>query len=303
MISLRHEVIETNNFKPKYAFFQTGKTSFKNLRGNSSFDARPDSIIGTIEFEKSNESNTYRLDKTKKRYSDEILPIRVKRCFCTNKIGCTTIYYAIVPREYKPALCIANDTNNTVEKAVDIAKRNNATICINAGIFDMLSSETRGYTIVNGEVRNDSSFSNKSTTDYIYMSEDGSLQLFPVDESLEELIALKPQWAVLGFHPIVNDGAYVAGGRDRNDYSPRTFIGQDFEGNYILGACSGRMINEVGLSLNNIYRFVKAIGFEPRILYNLDGGGSSVFIYKGVRLNALTRGEDRACANFIIVKE
>lgn len=227
----------------------------------------------------------------------------VKKCTCINRKGKTTVYYAIIPKECKPELCIANDTNHTVELSTAAANRSHATICVNAGLFDINTSETRGYTIANGKVINKTAFSNKYTTDYLYMTEEGHLELFPISGTLEDLTKLKPQWAVLGFHPIVSDGKYVADLRDPNDYTPRTFIGQDYEGNYILGACSGRMLNQAGLSLSNIYSIIKAIGFDARILYNLDGGGSSVFVYNGVRLNELTRGEDRPCANFLIVRD
>ena len=97
----------------------------------------------------------------------------------------------------------------------------------------------------------------------------------------------------------------VVNNSDRNVkivFSAHTFNSySDYDGSYLIGVCSGRMTNEVSLSYRNIYRLAKAIGFEPRILYNLDGGGSSAFVYKGERLNKLTQGEDRPCPNYLII--
>lgn len=246
-------------------------------------------------------SGTFQPKSLSKEIEELFLPIQVRRIVCKHSGGRATVYCAIIPKEYRPELCVANDINNTVELATDIAKRKHATICINAGIFNMNTNEANGYLIVDGQLVHDKPFSNIYTEDYLYMDKDGLLQSFPVVGTLEELVALKPQWAVLGFQSIIIDGTYSAKGRDPRNYQPRTFIGQDYDGNYLIGVCSGRMTNEVGLSYRNIYSFAKAIGFEPRILYNLDGGGSSAFVYEGVRLNKLTQGENRPCPNFLIV--
>ena len=248
-------------------------------------------------------SGTFQPKSLSKEIEELFLPIQVRRIVCKHSGGRATVYCAIIPKEYRPELCVANDINNTVELATDIAKRKHATICINAGIFDMSTNEAKGYLIVDGKVINENPYGNIYTENYLFMTDDGLLDSFPVDGSLEDLIALKPQWAVLGFQAIVKDGTFCADNRDSKSYHPRTFIGQDYDGNYLLGVCSGRMTNEVGLSYRNIYSFAKAIGFDPRILYNLDGGGSSSFVYKGVRLNKLTQGENRPCPNYLIVGE
>ena len=262
-------------------------------------------IISDEEIEKpiSSTNGIFQPKSLSKEIEEPFLPIQARRIVCKHSGGRSTVYCAIIPGEYKPELCLANDTINTVELATDIAKRKHATICINAGIFNMSTNEANGYLIVDGQLIHDKPFSNMYTENYLYMDQNGLLQSFPVDESLEELIALKPQWAVLGFQAIVKDGVFSADNRDPSSYHPRTFIGQDYEGNYLIGVCSGRMTNEAGLSYRNIYSFAKAIGFEPRILYNLDGGGSSSFVYKGVRLNKLTQGEDRPCSNYLIIGE
>ena len=217
--------------------------------------------------------------------------------------GKTTVWYSIVPAEYKPKLCLANDTINTVETGVDNANRNHSTVSINAGLFYMADSVTKGYLINNGELLNSVNYDDGTNLDYIYMEDDGTLNSIgpSTNVTTAQLQALDPEWAFLGFYTLVKDGVYVATGRTEDVLNPpRTFIGQDANGRYIVGVSSGRNEGEKGLSMLDIYNFCRNnANFTPQFLYNLDGGGSSNFVFKGTRVSTLTEGEDRKCANFL----
>ena len=217
--------------------------------------------------------------------------------------GETTVWYAIIPSDYKPKLRLANDTIHTVETATDNANRHHSTITINSGIFYTADGKTKGYLIKDGEVLNNVNYDDGTNLDYVYMDSNGILNSIgpSTNVNVSDLERLNPEWAFLGFYALVKNGVYVATGRADDYYNaPRTFIGQDTNGNYIVGVSSGRNEGEKGLSMIDIYNFcLNVANFTPHFLYNLDGGGSSAFIYKGTRVSTLTQGENRKCANYL----
>ena len=133
----------------------------------------------------------------------------------------------------------------------------------------------------------------------LYMDQNGTLNSVKNSEySTQDIINMNPVWASKGFYTIARDGQYV----DENtidpslsiDKHPRTFIGQDYEGNYIIGVCDGRGENEAGMTLREVYDFVNTeVTDNLRFLFNGDGGGSSAIIYDGKKLNSNTDGSER----------
>lgn len=216
----------------------------------------------------------------------------------------TIVHYAIIPSEYRPELTLANDTIDSLELATENACRHHSTITTNAGIFS--DGQQTGIVVVDGVVRrgNDQTEHTK-TSDFavLYMTEDGELHSVRSRKTTAEIMELAPVWAVQGWYPIIENGEFVGSGHVSDDYNPLTFIGQDYDGNYLIAVCEGRNPDSLGMSMHDAKAFVEQIGFDAKFLYNLDGGGSSTFVYHGIRVNKLTRGENRKVSSFITFRK
>lgn len=203
----------------------------------------------------------------------------------------TKIYYAIIPKQFKPNLYIANGTVGTSETAERNSLRNKTTLSINAGFLT-------GIVVANGVLRQEQLAEGDSRFDDIYMTSDGTLNSVNSFTSTEDIMALNPVWATEAWKPIVKDGVDLSDNFSLN-FQPRTFIGQDSEGNYIVGVCGGRDYNEYGLCYKDIKNFCDSVNFNPYFLFNLDGGGSSAMTFQGQRVNRLVNWENRAVPSFI----
>lgn len=231
----------------------------------------------------------------------DFLPLDYKTVRFAGTGGESTVCYSIIPKEYKPDLTLANGTIDNVEDPAKNAMENKSTITTNAGLLDVETGLTRGIVIKDGVTirANDYTSDNK---EIIYMLEDGTLNSIAANTPTAQVEALHPKWAVMSFYPYVKNGVDLTGQRSVDDYQPRTFIGQDAEGNYIIGVCGGRDYLEAGMTARDVYNFVNSVGFTPYFLYNLDGGGSSVFVYKGIRVNKMVDYENREVSSFITFK-
>lgn len=221
-------------------------------------------------------------------------------------VGTSIIYYAIIPKDYKPELTLANNTLNTVENTAKNAYENKSSLTVNAGIFSVDTNVPIGIIIKDGQVLRNNDVTpehggRSADVATLYMLADGTLNsIVSVNTPTEDITALNPVWAVQGWYPIIENGENVSTRHSDDDYQPLTCIGQDYDGNYFVMVVEGRSPVSAGMSLPDVYDFVKnKLGLNLRFLYNLDGGGSSSFVYHGIRQNALTQHEDRPVANFI----
>lgn len=225
-------------------------------------------------------------------------------------VGKSNVYYAIIDKNNKPELTLANNKMGTIENAEERAKNDKSSITINAGIFNMKTLAPIGILVKNGKLLRENDVTRKNggrTWDVaaLYMTDTGLLDsIISVNIPTETIMAKQPVWAVQGWYPIIKDGVNVSNRHSANDYQPLTCIGQDYDGNYIVVVCEGRSIYSNGMSLPDMYDFVvNKLCFNARFLYNLDGGGSSTFVYHGVRRNALTNNEDRKVSSFITFRK
>ena len=250
----------------------------------------------------------------------------------------TTVYWAIIPKKYEPELSVAKGyslENNDLEK-VELpssnAIRNNATLAINLGLW-------HGVIVNDGKFNGFYANKNIEYGDTLYMTRDGILNSISNsrdngninDENMKNnIMNLSPALAVSGFFTIaknneiipINEINYTSTVLESlKQRHPRTFVGQDMDGNYFVGVCEGRidekelslLVEEVdrimneankngmepvyplnnyelqaGFYLEEIYDFVENYITKDRgirIIYNGDGGGSSAFIYKGKKIN------------------
>ncbi len=212
------------------------------------------------------------------------------------------VWYAIINKNHKPKLTLANNTIDTRQYGYQNAKDNLSTITINAGIFDTDTDETIGIIIKDG-ITIRGNIDAPSGTEILIMLQDGTLESLPRTTDTAIIESLNPDWALNGFYAIVKDGVDLTPARDPNSFSERSFIGQDSEGNYIVGVCNGRDYYYQGMSMADIVAFCNSVNFTPYFLYNLDGGGSSELDIRGERVNDLEYFTDiRKVANFLTFK-
>ncbi|MBQ3308114.1 MAG: phosphodiester glycosidase family protein [Bacilli bacterium] len=214
----------------------------------------------------------------------------IKTRYSSDTNSGVTVWYAVIPKDMMPKLGIANDDYTKVSKEAptSMAKRKNAALAINFGIEN---TKQGGILYADGKLVRGN---NITSGDTLYLAQDGLLKSVPNSQySTEDILALNPVWASKGFYTIVQDGQFVSTWDPAKNSKevvsrrePRTFIGQDYDGNYIVGVCHGRRKGEAGMNMIEIYDFVsKNINSNIRILYNADGGGSSAFVYQGEKVN------------------
>ena len=229
---------------------------------------------------------------------DNYIPAEFKAVRYQGAGGYSTIHYALIDKQYKPNLALANDTLNTDEWAGDNATRHKSTLTVNAGLWNTTTHVIIGPVIIGGEILKENTESPNSR-EIIYMTEDGALNSVSDTSTAQQVLDLGAVWAVEGWYPFIKDGVDLTSGRDPSDYQPRTIIGQDAEGNYLVFVANGRSYQDVGVNAVDCVNFCTSINFTPVFLYNLDGGGSIAFVEHGIRMNNLVQGEHRKSSNFI----
>lgn len=170
--------------------------------------------------------------------------------------------------------------------------------------------------------------------DTLLMNEENELVYYPHGTSIETLKDEHPVWCIGGFDGLIIDGVTqtdIISGENHFDNiytyenneniatekKPRTFIGQLSDKSFFFGVCAGRNFdnNSPGFTYRELYGFVVdkiAYGNADNVrqLFNLDGGGTSTFIYKGEKLNSHYADNDfdqindeRACSSVFIFRD
>lgn len=80
---------------------------------------------------------------------------------------------------------------------------------------------------------------------------------------------------------------------------PRTAVGVTARGELLLVVVDGRQPQSAGMSLPRLAEFLLGLGAVDAI--NLDGGGSTAMVVRGLYVNAPSDGEPRAIANALLV--
>lgn len=228
----------------------------------------------------------------------DTVPFEYNRLSYANGTNTARVYYCIIPNTYKPALRLANNTIDTTEYEIDCAYRNKSAVQINAGIFNASTGETRGVTIIDGNIEKDTPFHSTNSEHVLYMTPDGKLSAVSSENlsGTDVVNRYHPTWAVTAFSPFVENGVFIGSDEGRH---PRSWIAQDANGNYFVGSCNGRKQGANGLSLQACYLVMLQIGFTPFFAMNLDGGGSTSLTTMGIRETELIASEHRKVANFI----
>ena len=197
---------------------------------------------------------------------------------------------------------IANDNPalNTLESTIDFANRKNATLCINAGYFNINTNEPIGGIIQNGEVIRGIQ---PGTAKYNYITIDinGRLGYKPYNYSVNQMVAEGIKQAFCGTAILIDSGINQI--QDDTSREPRQAIGQKRDGEFIILTCDGRTRNNEGMSYDDLIRIFNE--YNVFNAYNLDGGGSTSTVLRGIKQNENIDSlyKDRAVSNFLYISK
>lgn len=236
-----------------------------------------------------------------KPFADFIDDIDFKQIRYSGIGGYTYVNYAIIPAEHKPNLVLAKGAIDNLDYVANMSYDAKATLAVNAGVFDTSTGETWGPLVCDGEYLLGQNHVYDNPHELLYMSSNGRLDVIDYTATEQQIMSLNPVWAVLGFYCYINNYQVQTTHINSTDFRERTIIGQDADGNYLIVVTGGRSTFDVGFSPQDALDFCTSISFTPRILYNLDGGGSSHITYRGITMNQLASdtGDTRTVPNVL----
>lgn len=220
--------------------------------------------------------------------------------------GGTDYYVTKIPREYKLEVGIANDSNNGIglESTLDFAHRHNATLVVNAGVFNTetgtpLAFLVKDYKFVYTHITPEVIESDKYQ--YLGFRADGSYKVYPINTAVSRMLEDGMKDVICIFGSLVEEGMGVEQFDERLE--PRQAIGFDKAGNITIITCDGRTSDNAGLSYEDLVRLFILEGCYNA--YILDGGGSTSTILRGVKQNDNIDflREDRKVNTFLYVKK
>ena len=182
----------------------------------------------------------------------------------------------------KLALGVGNDspTASEVESTLKFAARKNATVCINAGVYDVDTHIPVGTVIKDGAVLHRATPTDEKYQ-FLGIRADGSIKVYPRTTTPEAMINDGVIDATCIFGNLMVNGVVSPQTDDRVE--PRQSIGVDQRGNIIIITCEGRTSENLGMSYADMGRLHYVHGSYNA--YSLDGGGSSSTVVRGVKVN------------------
>jgi exopolysaccharide biosynthesis protein len=193
-----------------------------------------------------------------------------------------------------------NSVKSRGETTSQAGRRTGAILAINAGGF---MTDKKGYvtplgiTVVDGKIR---TFSNNSKLSFVGFNNKGYL----VGSKITTQKQISQQGILQGasFLPrLLQDGKRLSIPREwANTRQPRTLIGHFDNGDLLLIVIDGRREGwSNGVTLEEAQR--KLQEFRVVDAYNLDGGGSSAFYYKGKLMNKPSGGAERRVVSNLVI--
>jgi len=183
------------------------------------------------------------------------------------------------------------------ETTSSAAKRKDAVLAINAGGFAKKDGllYPMGITVVDGKIKTFYS----TDLSFIGINNKGHL----VGGEIKEREQVEEMDIVHGasFVPtLLKSGKkQTIPSKWKNKKEPRTLIGHFSNGDLLLIVIDGRQKGSSGVTLEEAQ--TKLLEWNVRDAYNLDGGGSSTFVYKGKVLNSPSDGQQRrVVSNFVV---
>lgn len=228
-----------------------------------------------------------------------------------NVVGSSFIFSVIAKSNYegvaiKPRLKGTSDTNPlgdaNITTVIAYAKKHEYQHVINAGIYLVADNEADGTTIIDGQILKDGACEQFTTNQYVLgIKADGTMKAYR-DVSAQSIINDGCIDAVMGFVPLVEDGASVTDSilnicPHANVRHPRQIIGVLTTGDYFTFFCDGRTDNENGMTLRECVDTITNLA-NVQFAFNLDGGGSSQSVTYHKQINRMLDG--RKVPNVIV---
>jgi len=178
------------------------------------------------------------------------------------------------------------------------AKRTGAVLAINGGGFARQNGllYPMGITVVDGEIRTFASID----LSFIGFNQQGNLVGGEVT-SKEQIKEMGIQQGATFVPTLLKGGKKLTiPAKWANKKEPRTLIGHFSNGDLLFIVIDGRQSSSSGITLEEAQ--TKLLEWNVRDAYNLDGGGSSSFVYKGKVLNSPSDGRERSVvSNFVVL--
>ncbi len=212
--------------------------------------------------------------------------INTKKVF--DDISNTYYYVTIIPRndEYGNVIPLqmgfANDDIrlSSVESTLDFAHRNNATVCINAGIFDVATSRPVGVVIKDGAILQETPVTDVKYG-YFGITFDNNYRFYEENTPASRMILDGCKDVVCIFNSLIRNGIHTIQTDDRKE--PRQSIGIRPDKSLVIITCDGRDEISEGMSYTDLARLHAE--YSCHNAYILDGGGSSSTVVRGIKQN------------------
>lgn len=228
------------------------------------------------------------VDTQKRRYSDGVSGVN------------TLVTYSIIPNTYHLKMCMSDPEDPDVrKKASEIDYIYKPTIMTNMSPWDISNNITYGPLIIDNEVKVENNLGSGTIWNRPIVAVDDNGIMSTIDGSTPA-DEVEAKYASRAWRTLINNGVTSPEVSDYSAREPRTFIAQDYDGNYLIAVCGGRQAEDTGMNGSDMVTFVTTIlSFNAKVLYVFDGGGSSNFLYHGIRQNRLVERDDRACPTWL----
>lgn len=241
--------------------------------------------------------------------SNEYLPINYKviRYNQDDNTTGTTIWWAKIPAKYKMHYAYGEDKIFGKEETSKNAIRHNATLAVNAQYMGLV--DYNGQLLAkDSDVSNYDFYLKPNTVDSLDQANVYATKKTAANVGIDLSNIIDPVWTNrMTYMRVIINGSRVNTDIDRYKDAhngednltivrhPRTWLVIDNEGNQYVAVCAGRgeplngddfTLPQAGLTYDEIISVTRTyFTNDIKHLFNLDGGGSSTFVYKGEMLN------------------
>ena len=201
----------------------------------------------------------------------------------------TDYYVTVVPRvdpdgnSIRWRLGVANDAydGRGKESTLAFSARKNATVCVNAGVYNIDTFEPVGTMIKDGRIVY-TAIPSEDKYQYLAIMSDGKFKAFPRTTAPGAMLAAGAVDVVCIFNTLLDAGQVVEQTDDRLE--PRQSIGVRADGSTVIITVDGRKAGEdAGVAYQDLAMLHLAEGCVNA--WVLDGGGSNSTVVRGAKQN------------------
>jgi exopolysaccharide biosynthesis protein len=201
---------------------------------------------------------------------------------------------------------LGKDTLGQTETTSSAVARTGAILGINGGGFysSVQGGRTRimpiGNTVIDGKLVNHDFSPSNGEVFFAGIDRNGKM-IGGKFYDKESLMSLQPLQGVSFLPVLIKDGLPLAVPKEwATTKQPRTIIGEYANGDFIMIVVDGRQSDwSSGVTLERLQIKLAELGVKEG--YNLDGGGSSTFVFQGRTLNRPSDGKQRPVSTNIVI--